>query len=462
MGRTKPEMRNYAQKKNLCKCLECEKYKAIRKGSRKGKERFLCLACGARFEKDNNKNKTEVVGLEILADHLNRSSYRMLSRKYDIGRTKACELVNDELKVLPANYELTKKLIDISKYSGKLVADGKYIPIKEKANLNLPPEIMSWVGKRNKIPRSAKRQTGKRGKTMIWGCDYESHDIPHFELGDGENYIVINDYFRKLKELGYPLLSVTVDDKEEIPRMAKRYYPEVIIQLCTHHYSRKIGRELVTGAIKVKIKSLEKRLDRLFVLDDEYIPTSRVWSQKMAVRLINEIMELTFKYELILDFEKMIGGIINAKDYGTAQNEMKYLLDIFWPQVFRKMRGQFEKEQIKKVGKLITDFKGKYENLISYLKYPHLNIPKTNNMIEGCNSQLELCLSSIRGFETIINAKHYLNAWIIKRRLTPFTDCRGKFRNLNGKSPLECAGVDNSIIEKLRINGLIKQKKRGK
>ena len=452
-------MPKYAQKKNLCKCLECGKYKAIRKGLRKGKERFWCLACDARFEKNNQKNKTKIVSLDIVVDHLNRNSYRMLSRKYNISRTKACELVNEELKALPVNCEFTNKLVEVSNYSGKLVIDGKYVPVKEKTSLNLPLEIMSWAGKRNKIPRSAKRQGGKRGKTMIWGCDYESHDLPHYELGDGENYIVINDYFSKLKELNYPLISLTVDDKEGIPRIAKKYYPEAIIQLCTHHYSRKIGRELITGAIKIKIKSLEKKLDGLFYEDNEYIPTSRAWSQKMALSFVNEILELTFKYELILDFEKMIEGIINAKDYETAQTETNYLLEIFWPQIFRKMREQFDLGQIKKVGKLITDFKGKQEYLISYLKYPHLGIPKTNNMIEGYNSQLELCLTSIRGFETIISAKNYLNAWIIKRRLMPFTDCRGKFKSLNGKSPLECVGVDSSIIDRLEINGLIKQKK---
>lgn len=462
MGRSKPETSKYAKKKNLCKCLICGKYKAIRKGKRRGKERFGCLSCGARFEKGNNKLRGKVTGLEVLADHLDRSSYRMLSREHGVSRTGLCKMINNELRSLQTNYELTKKLLNKLKYSGRLIVDGKYIPIKEKTNINLPPEIVSWVGKRNKIPRSRKRQNIRHGKTLIWGCDYLSHDILHQELGDGENSFVINDYFRKLKELRYPLISLTVDDKEEIPLAAKRHYPEVIIQLCTRHYARKIGRELGTGSIKLRIKSLEKRLDRLFCDDNEYIPTSRPWSQKTAARLINEIMELHFKYELILDFEKIILTVITAKDYKTAQNGIDYLLKTFWLQVFKKMRGQFDVGQIKKVSDLISDFKSKKEYLISYLKYPHLGIPSTNNMIEGYNSQLELRLASIRGFETIENARNYLNAWTIKRRLIPFTDCRKGFKKLNGRSPLECAGVDSSIIEKLKINDSIKQKKRGK
>lgn len=457
-GEFQLKSQNYAQKKVLHKCLKCGKYKAISKGERRGKKRFLCLVCGARYEKNYRQNK-KIAGLEILADHLDRTSYRMLSRQYDIGRTKLCEIVNTELKNLPANYELTEKLIDQLKYSGRLVVDGKYIPVKEMANINLPPEVISWIGKRNKIPRSKKRQRAKRGKTLIWGCDYLSHDILHQELGDGENGLVTNDYFRKLKELKYPLISLTVDDKEEIFRAARRHYPKTIIQLCTRHYSRKIGRELGTGAIKIRLRALENKLDRLFGPTGDYIPTSRPWSQKTAINLINQIMELLFEYELILDFEKIILSVLNAEDHAAAESEANYLAEIFWPQVFQKMRKQFDVGQIKKVGQLIADFRDKKEYLISYLKYPHLGIPQTNNMIEGYNSQLELRLSSIRGFETIENARNYLNAWTIKRRLTPFTDCRKEFRKLNGRSPLECAGVDSSIIGKLKINGLIKPKK---
>lgn len=442
----------------MCRCPECEKYKAIRKGKRRGKERFLCLNCGTRFESGALQNGNKIDGLKISADHLDRASYRMLSLKYGIGRNKICELVNNELNNLPASWELTVRLVNPLNYSGYLIVDGKYIPIKEQTNINWPEEIIPLRGKRNKIPRSKKRQSVRHGKTLIWGLDYLSHDIPHLELGDGENCFVIGSYFKKLKEMGYPLISLTVDDKEEITRVAKRYYPEAIIQLCTRHYACKIGRELSTGAIKIRIKSLEKRIDNLFVENSSCIPISRPWSQKTVVSLINQLLGLQFKYELVLDFEKIILATINAKDYKTAEYEIKYLLEIFWPRVFKRMRNEFDGDQIKKVRKLITDFKDKQEYLLSYLKYPHLDIPKTNNMIEGGNSQLELRLGTIKGFESIANAKNYLNAWIIKRRLTPFTDCRGKFRELNGKSPLECVGVASSIIKQLKINDLINQK----
>jgi len=339
-------MQNYAQKKSLCKCVECGRYKAIRKGKRREKERFKCLTCGAQFEKGKDKEPKKITGLELLRDHLDKTSYRGLSQRYNLHKTGLCRLINDELRLLPTNYELTKKLMTQTKYSGRLIVDGKYIPIKEQAIINLPPEIASWLGQRNKIPRSRKRQKIRHGKTLIWGCDYLSHDILHQELGDGENSFVINDYFRKLKELQYPLISLTVDDKEEIPRAAIRYYPTVIIQLCIRHYARKIGRELGTGAIKIKINALEKRLNRLFLSESDYIPSSRPWSQKKAISLINEIMALRFKYELVLEVEKNILTAIMASSYKTAQDEIDYLLEMFWPGIFRKMKDQFDIGQI--------------------------------------------------------------------------------------------------------------------
>ena len=110
------------------------------------------------------------------------------------------------------------------------------------------------------------------------------------------------------------------------------------------------------------------------------------------------------------------------------------------------MRDQFPEDQINKVKKLLRNFFENQEHLINYLKYPHLNIPSTTNLIEGLNSQFELRLGSIKGFEMDETADNYTNAWLLKRRFTKYTDCRDKFKHLNGKTPLECAGADVSNI----------------
>lgn len=60
------------------------------------------------------------------------------------------------------------------------------------------------------------------------------------------------------------------------------------------------------------------------------------------------------------------------------------------------MKDQFSKNQINTAKKVITDFKKQVEYLLNHLKCPHLNIPSTNNLMEGYNSQLELRLNSIK------------------------------------------------------------------
>lgn len=325
------------------------------------------------------------------------------------------------------------------KYSGNLTVDGKYIPVKEF--------IETGITITGKIPRSKKRQKVKKGKVLIWGADYGTHDIPHFEFAESENGTDFNDYFYKLKSIGYPLKSLTTDDKREILPAVKRHYPDCIVQVCIRHYFAKINRILAINNIKIKIGAKEKLIEKLFISnsESEYIPSTRPASIKQSVKLINEILAMEFKYELLLDFQNVIETILNAEDYQTALYGIESLEKYFWPRRF-KMKEYFSKEHFGKVRKLITDFKEHQECLLNFLKYPQLNIPRTTNLIEGFNSQLELRLNSIRGFETKKTAENYINVWIIRRRFTKFSCCRKDFKSLNGKAPLECAGADISII----------------
>ncbi len=369
-------------------------------------------------------------------------SYRKLADRYHIAKKTLCKIVNSQTAKFKNNFKITEYFIKQLNYSGNLVLDGKYVPVKEEIETHL----LSNTKSKGKVPRSKKRQKVIRGKVLIWGADYLSHDILHFEFDDSENALAFDSYFRKLKSINYPLKSVTVDDKQELIRAVGRHFPNCIIQLCTRHYLKKVSRILGIGMIKIKIRSKEKQIERLFDGEDStYIPTTRFRSIKLAAQLINEIAELEFKYELLIDFQNIVESIIYASEYKIAEYRFKSLTKYFWPRRFR-MREQFDKSQVGTIKKLASDFKEHKKYLLSYLKYPHLNIPRTNNLIEGYNSQLELRLNSIKGFETINPAENYLNVWIVKRRFSKFTDCKKQFKSLNGKTPLECAGADISDI----------------
>ncbi len=67
----------------------------------------------------------------------------------------------------------------------------------------------------------------------------------------------------------------------------------------------------------------------------------------------------------------------------------------------------------------------------------HRHIPQTTNLIESYNSHLEGRLKTIKGFESFTHADNWLNAYFLRRRLKPFTDCSGKFATLNGTCSME-------------------------
>jgi transposase-like protein len=68
-------------------------------------------------------------------------------------------------------------------------------------------------------------------------------------------------------------------------------------------------------------------------------------------------------------------------------------------------------------------------------------LPRTNNMAETFNRQMQRRLKTIESFQHRTTAIAYMNLLVAYLRLKPYTDCRGSRRTLNGKSRLQAAGV---------------------
>lgn len=84
---------------------------------------------------------------------------------------------------------------------------------------------------------------------------------------------------------------------------------------------------------------------------------------------------------------------------------------------------------------VLTNIQKYKPELTGYRGVPHS--PVTTNMIEGLNAHLEARLQALRSFQSVPYAKLWLNGYVLKRRVTKYTDCRGKFRSLNGKTGVE-------------------------
>lgn len=363
---------------------------------------------------------------QILLDHLEGKSYRALAANVRQNPIMLCRDINHILANLKTTGEVTREL-NPPKYAGNFIVDGKFIPAKAYR-----------IERPSFVPRSKKRQKIKRGLVHISGCDYETHDIPLSLMGRTEEYWAYDIYFKQLKELKYPLRSLTCDDKTSIRQACLIHYPNAQIQLCIRHYSEEIARKLKIRSIDRTLKSFENKLGRM---QNDFFYVTRPVAQQKAVRIVNQISDLEHRCCIAKEFSEILGSLLKAK---TIREHNKHAQDLkmFFQTSFPLERGTFRKRIISTYKKFLKD----QQFLFTSLKHPKLNIPRTTNLQEGYHSHWELRLSSIRGFESEKTAKNYLNALVLKRRFSTFTSCRKKFKHLNGKSPLEhSGGIDTTL-----------------
>lgn len=225
---------------------------------------------------------------------------------------------------------------------------------------------------------------------LLWGLDYLSHDIPVFEFAISESYQAWLKYFGYLKSINYPLAIVVCDDNENIKLAARYMFPRVIIQTCQNHFLENFRKEL-------QVRTDEKY--RPFVEDLK----TELFSMKLTAK--------TFRKRAYRLLEK----------YRDNQICLSYFLRI-------------EKS---------------HHELTAASKVEHA--PLTTNIIESYNSHLQARLKSIKSFQSFHTAEQWLNAYILKRRFRPFTDCTKKFRYLNGKSAISMTLKKGAVLPLLSI-----------
>lgn len=193
-------------------------------------------------------------------------------------------------------------------------------------------------------------------------------------LCPSENYEAFKKFFKILKLLGYPLRIVVCDDTFPLKMALNYVYPKTRIQLCHNHYLENIRRIL-------NIRTEEKY--RVFF----YALLGYIFNKK------DNKEYLTKKLDKVLSFCRPGNGLTRA-----------IIIDIF----------------------------RRRDELFAYQGVP--DCPRTINLIEAYNSHLQGRLKTIKGFESFRSAESFLNAWLIRRRTKAFTDCKKKFKCLNGQT----------------------------
>lgn len=352
----------------------------------------------------------------------------MIENEQKISKKSACLAVNHEAAELIQSNNLTK-IINPQNYCGIILIDGKYCPVKETSG-----RVESGF-----VPRSAKRGSTKKGLVTIACIDYLSHDIPIFESCLSENSFDIERIFQQLKDVEYPLKGIVCDESMgQIVETAKRFFPEVVIQICLTHYSKTIERTFVCTGAKRTHKSLEKKLK---ALGKSPLISTHHHDRKKALELTNEMADLEVEYGYLWLMRSLFQGLFwqvkNSDELNVWEDKLNAAVEKMDLKNYRHAQ---------KIRDRYNDYYEKREYITASILHPELDIPKTTNLIEGFNSTtLEIRFTTIRGFEKEETAKNHINALILKYRFHKFTDCKKKFKHLNKKSPLQISAPLNNF-----------------
>lgn len=210
---------------------------------------------------------------------------------------------------------------------------------------------------------------------LLWGMDYFRHDIPVILVAPSEGYQPWSKFFYYFRIIQhYPDL-VVCDDNTNLKMAARKHFPSVRIQTCFNHFKENIRRDL-------KVRS-----------ENTYQP-----------------------------FMKRVEAVLTEKLSDDAMNRALFAL-------YR----DFHADPV--ALSVLTNIERYKTELTGYRGVP--GSPVTTNIMEGMNSHLEARLQAIRSFQSVAYAKLWMNGYVLKRRFTIYTDCRGKFRSLNGKSGVQ-------------------------
>lgn len=218
----------------------------------------------------------------------------------------------------------------------------------------------------------------KKKIPFIYGIDYLTHDIPVGILAPAESQEAFRKYFRILKTCNYPLKAVIGDDViSSLKQAVLYYYPRTKIQLCQNHYLENI-RQLLN-----------------------------IRTQTNHHHFFHSLVKHIFK------------------DYADEAQLSRALYHV--------LTKRAKKDVVRQ--SIVMDIYRRRQELFAYANILHC--PHNTNLLELFNSHVNARLDALKGFKSFRSAERWFNAWVLRRRTKPFTDCRGRFKHLNGKCSLE-------------------------
>lgn len=353
-----------------------------------------------------------------MEQHLDGTSYRKMRRQYAGTKDTLNTVVNSILSQLIQNTKLTEQLHP-SYTDGIFLADGKFFRCKRVI-----------------VDESGEEQVRKypHGRCQLNVMHWASHDLPVTVYGESESEELWREAWQEMKRLNIHIRYVVADEKTACGNALKRIYPEAILQLCHAHFVREIEQKLLFRHIERRLSTLGKKIDQL---ETGLNRSGCIPWKKRAVCLTNEMATIEDRYYFLFDFVALINKLLRSNSIEEKTQHMKYIQLEWFPLYAQLAPNDFARKKIQNVWRKIMK---KEPELFAYLSFDAPIVPKTTNALEGWHNQIQLRLDSIRGFEFPKTGDAYMNALTLWRRLRPFTDCKKRFKHLNGLTPLQAAG----------------------
>lgn len=212
---------------------------------------------------------------------------------------------------------------------------------------------------------------------FLFGIDYLTHDILHGTVVLAEDEVSFSQYFQTLKDLGYNLKIVVADDRQGLKQALRKVFPYARLQLCQNHYLENIRKVL-------KVRT---------------VPTYQ--------HFFNSLKKHVFT-DATTD-QQISDGLLHILEKHARGNPLLMAI--------------------------VGEIQARRNDLFAYRYFD--GCPNNTNLIELYNSHLNGRLKTIKGFQSFISARRWLNAWLIRRRTKKLTDCEEKFKHLNKHCSLE-------------------------
>ncbi len=253
-------------------------------------------------------------------------------------------------------------------------------------------------------------------------------DVVHWRATSELTVSEAAQFLEEVAAVGYRCRGVVSDLDESLRRAVELVYPGKPHQYCIKHALAALDKLIQYTPVLNLQRRMRSELRKQFLR----LPDRKgVWWDRSREGFLEHWQQTRGQsqyFRATVELHEHCRGILVAKAEDQASELFKQL---------RRLRTPLREEKRKAI-----DF---YERHWDHLMMHHRvsGLPRTNNLAEGFNKQLERRLKTIESFQHRSTAIAYMNLLVAYLRQKPYTDCRNRRKHLNGKSRLEAASIKN-------------------